>query len=159
MYLLNGECITEGLVYKAEVEDKEGQNKVYFGCTEGSFNKRCYKHQSSFRLQFTSIVQNWHMWELKVKYSKISNVYWSIFKNAKPYSIGNAMCRLWQKEKLAVMSYLGPDNLLNNRIMRLYQVQKHVKKYLLEKSGQKLYIVFYFIPSFPPLSSNIFSLS
>lgn len=44
-YPLNGSCKTEeGVVYKTEVESKDGQSKVYMECTVVSFKKRCYKH-------------------------------------------------------------------------------------------------------------------
>lgn len=35
-----------GVVYKAEINDLNDQNKVYAGCAEGSFKKRWYIHKS-----------------------------------------------------------------------------------------------------------------
>lgn len=48
---LNGVCCTEDMIYKAKVEDESGPNRVYIGCTEGTFKKQWYNHRSSFRLQ------------------------------------------------------------------------------------------------------------
>lgn len=34
---LDGVCKTEGVVYKAEVKDGNGQSNIYVDCTEGAF--------------------------------------------------------------------------------------------------------------------------
>lgn len=48
---LDGDCTTEGVVYKAEVVNEKGQNNVYFGCAKGSFKKWWYNHRSSFKIE------------------------------------------------------------------------------------------------------------
>lgn len=42
---LNGNCLVEGLVYRADVESIKSQEKVYIGASEGTFKKRYYNQK------------------------------------------------------------------------------------------------------------------
>lgn len=43
---LNGAWCIKDVIYQAEVEDDNGQKKVYIGCTEDTFKKCWYDHAS-----------------------------------------------------------------------------------------------------------------
>ena len=47
---LEGSCLTESIIYQAEISDIErNSTKKYIGLTEGPFKQRYYGHTSSFR--------------------------------------------------------------------------------------------------------------
>lgn len=68
------------VIYKDEINDINGQSKIYVGCTEKSFQKRYYNQMSSFGLESlrncTRLAS--HMWKLKDKNSYYPIVNWKI---------------------------------------------------------------------------------
>ena len=52
---LNGQCLTDNLVYTADVLYRDGEEDVqdtYHGSTAGPFKRRWNEHNSSFRLEY-----------------------------------------------------------------------------------------------------------
>ena len=80
---LNGECLTKGIVYQAEVK-ADDQTKPYIEMTEHPFKTRYNVHKQSFRNQKYqhSTALSKHIWELKNR-GKSYEINWSIIKHAK----------------------------------------------------------------------------
>lgn len=95
------------MVYK-EVKDKNSQRKGYVGCNEGTFKKRGYNFNLSFRIEnhinCTKLAS--HVRELKGRNeNKRSNVRWSKLRRAKRHRNDSDVCRLCQEENLAIVKY------------------------------------------------------
>ena len=116
---LDNKCLTNKVVYKAEVKTNDGINelstKVYFGISETEFNSRYNNHTISFK--------NWthendtelskYIWSLKGQ-NKELNIKWFIFKKSSRYSIVSKSCSLCLLEKLVICNFKEKDRLLNN---------------------------------------------
>ena len=78
---LNGKCLTESLVYKAEVATTD-QNVNYIGMTSTSFKTRFNNHTASFnhKRDSNTSLSNF-IWQLKEKNQKF-DIKWSILRKA-----------------------------------------------------------------------------
>ena len=45
---LDGNCLINSVIYRAEVKDKDDNIQTYTGLTAGTFKKRFYSHRNSF---------------------------------------------------------------------------------------------------------------
>ena len=90
-------------------------DKVYLGTAEGDFKKRYYKHQNSYRdKRYTNDISlSKYIWEIKEKYRENAFLKWSIVKRVPPYSSITKKCLLCLLEKLEIVYYPYPDELLN----------------------------------------------
>ena len=129
---LAGACLTDNLIYKAEVEDDNIDPKVYIGLTEHnwehSFKSRYNGHTSTFRHRklANSTTLSKYIWDLKdsgINY----RIKWSVLKRARAYSAGTKTCNLCLCEKLCILS-ADKRNLLNKR-SELLNKCRHLNKY------------------------------
>ena len=71
---LNNQCLTNSIVYKAEITDVCGETKEYIGVTAGTFKKRYANHVKSLNIQRYSTE------------TELSKYVWSL-KEGKPFTI------------------------------------------------------------------------
>ena len=118
---MNGNCLENGLIYKAEVSTDDSSKK-YIGSTEPEFKLRWRNHKSSFNKRSsryhktlysypTSLAR--YVWELK-DCGKVPSVKWSKVKRAVAYSCGGQKCNLCLEEKLSILQ-ATPGSLINKR--------------------------------------------
>ena len=111
---LNGECLTQCLVYKA-TSTTSSNSFVYYGTSEGEFKSRYNNHTKSFRhrecMNKTELSK--HVWNLK-DHGLDNNLSWEIHEKASPYQCGSKRCDLCLLEKVFTIC-ADPDTLLNKR--------------------------------------------
>ena len=112
---LNGQCLTECIVYKATVSVPQKPTKHYYGLTEGPFKTRYNGHTHSFRSdngrRETELSK--YIWRLKDE-NKSFKVTWSIAQRASPYKCGTRRCDVCLSEKMVIAS-ADPLSTLNKR--------------------------------------------
>ena len=129
---LQNKCLTEKVIYKAEVEnDIDTEKKYYIGLTEGSFKERYSNHKKSFthkKYQKETELSK-YVWKLKEQ-QKHPSVIWSIIKvvNTK---CSSKYCKLSLMEKLYIIKSLDDINMLNKR-SELVSKCRHQNKFLLK---------------------------
>ena len=110
---LNGQC--QDIIDKCTVSTSVNSDKVYSGIAEGDFKKRFYNHTKSFRnkryTNDTSLSK--YMWEIKEKHQENPSLKWSIAKSVPAYSNIKKNCFLCLREKLEIVDYPHPEELLN----------------------------------------------
>ena len=93
-YPLNGECLTQCLVYKA-TSATSSNSFVYYGTSEREFKSRYNNHTKSFKhrecMNETELLK--HMWNLKDHVLE-NNLSWEIHKKPSPYQCGSKRCNL-----------------------------------------------------------------
>ena len=128
---LNGECLTQCLVYKA-TSTTSSNSFVYYGTSEGEFKSRYNNHTKSFRhrecMNKTELSK--HVWNLK-DHGLDNNLSWEIHKKASPYQCGSKRYGLCLSEKVSIMC-ADPDILLSKRT-GLISKCRHRIKFLLAK--------------------------
>ena len=116
---LNGNYITENVIYKCTSLTQNNVKKVYFGVTEGEFKRnRYYDHQQSFRNEDykNSTTLSTYLWSIKsIPKEQNVNLSWKIMQQAALYSNISKSCLLCLHEKLAIPLYPNPEELLNKR--------------------------------------------
>ena len=120
---LAGACLTDNLIYKAEVD-----LKVYIGPTEHSFKSRYNGHTSTFRHRklANSTTLSKYIWDLKYSGTNY-RIKWSVLKRARAYSAGTKTCNLCLCEKLCILN-ADRRNLLNKK-SELINKCRHLNKY------------------------------
>ena len=101
----------------------------YFGTTD--FKKRFYNHRKSFKSEASTndTTVSKYIWELKT--SNLSpTLVSSIAKKVPPYSNIPKTCLLCFLEKLEIINYPRPEELLNKR-SELISKCRHANKFLL----------------------------
>ena len=128
---LDGKCLSKSVVYKCVVTTSNDR-KVYLGLTEDVWKKRYYNHTKSFRHEKykNSTVLSNYIWELKKVPGEIPVLTWSIEKSIPAYSNTSKRCPLCLYEKLYIVTYETPLELLNKR-SELISKCRHENKYLL----------------------------
>ena len=114
---LESNCLTQSVIYKASVKT-EGipDEKNYIGFTEGTFKKRFYNHQLTFRdlNYYKSTELSIHIWGLNYK-KKNFKTGWSIITTAvRNYHNSSKKCNLCLMEKLCILK-ADKATLLNKR--------------------------------------------
>ena len=100
---LNGECVTQCLVYKA-TSATSNNNFFYYRTSEGEFKT----------LQnLSDTVNAWKRLNLK-DHGLDNNLSWVIHKKASPYQCGSKFCSLSLSEKVSIIC-AHSDTLLNKR--------------------------------------------
>ena len=113
---LKGNCLSEGMIYQANVTTNDGTNKKqYIGLTAYNFKQRYNSHLKSFRNEkyANETELSKHIWDLKRKNIPFS-LTWSVLKRAATYSAGGKRCNLCLEEKLMILK-ADKRNLLNKR--------------------------------------------
>ena len=135
--LLSGDCRKESVIYECTTTTCNSK-KVYLGLTEGKLKKqRYYDYVKSFKNEFyaNSTTLSSYVWEIKKRKDVTLALIWEVLQTAKAYSNITKRCSLCLHEKLAVITYPYPDELLNllNRRSELVTKCRHEDKFLLKK--------------------------
>ena len=113
---LKNKCLTTSIIYEANVtSDSENREKKYIGLTEGTFKKRFYGYQLSFkdRKYLKSSELSNHIWKVKDQ-GRNYRISWKIKNKATPYINGTKKFDLCLSEKLCILK-ADKSNLLNKR--------------------------------------------
>ena len=129
---LNGQCQITDIIYKCTVLSPGKPNKVYLKTTESDFKKQFYNHRKSFDNEASAndTTLSKYIWELKETSNLSPTLVWSIAKKVPSYSNISKKCLLCLHEKLEIINYPGPDELLNKRL-ELISKCRHANKFLL----------------------------
>ena len=117
---LNGNCLVESIVYRADITAKDKPPKVYFGLSEPDFKGRFRDHKSSITNDTRSNRQKTtlskYIWSLRDEGISDSDikVKWSIHKKSSKYKCGSRRCDLCLSEKHAIAT-ADKSSLLNKR--------------------------------------------
>ena len=127
---LNGNCLQQAVVYRADVTPDQGEPKYYVGLTEPSFKGRWADHKSSFRnIQYKSKSKlSAFVWSLREE-NIDSDIKWSILRKCTPYRAGGKQCNLCLWEKYFIIK--GDHHMINQKDELLGKC-RHRDKYLLK---------------------------
>ena len=97
-------CLSEGVVYQAEVTRDDGVKDSYVGLTERTFKDRWTKHKSSFRTRNPKNASGlsryiWNLEDIGMGYK----IDWRILSRAKPFDPASGVCRLCIREKYYII--------------------------------------------------------
>ena len=132
---LDGKCLSEKIVYQAEVKltnvTPEPPSKIYFGIAETEFKTRYNNHTKSFRNRIyekdTELSK--YVWSLKDQ-NKTFDIKWSIFKKSSGYNPATKSCNLCLLEKLVICNFKDKDRLINKRL-DLVSKCRHENKFII----------------------------
>ena len=134
---LDGKCLTPQIVYKAVVTNEvNDEKKVYIGVSGTTFKERFRNHTRDIthKKYKTNTDLAKYAWDLKgsginpiVKYECVRKTYGRPKEN---------FCQLCLTEKLLILKYDDPNNLLNERT-ELFKKCRHTNKYLLQNAIEK----------------------
>ena len=128
---LNGKCLHQCMVYKAEVTTNTTY-KEYYGTSEGEFKSRYNNHTQSFRhishINDTELSK--YLWRLKANGTDY-HLKWSVKSHASRYKCGTRRCDLCLTEKM-IIALADPKVLLNKRT-ELISKCRHRNKFILNK--------------------------
>ena len=123
---LNGKCLHQFMVYKAEVSTNTTY-KEYYGASEGEFKSRYNNHIQSFRnishINDTELSK--YLWTLKKQMGLIT-----IKSYASRYKCGTRRCDFCLTEKM-IIALLDPKVLLNKRT-EIISKCRHRSKFILD---------------------------
>lgn len=126
---LNGKCLTQCIVYKAEVKTNTSTS-VYFGASEGEFKTRYRNHVKSFKhkkyqneTELSKFI--WHLKDTSTPF----DLTWTIATRAFPYRCGTRRCDLCLSEKVCIIR-AEPKGLLNKRTELLSRC-RHRNKFII----------------------------
>ena len=133
---LNGECLSECIIYQADAKPSIGDSRKYIGLCEPSFKGRYGDHTLSMKHRKYSTKtelsnfywsQKDHGHDVEVSFSKLCQ--------CSPYRSGAKYCNLCLWEKFFIMK--GDGDLLNKRD-ELVSKCRHTNKFLLKNFKKKL---------------------
>ena len=130
---LNGDSRRESVIYKCTATTCNWK-KVYLGLTEGELKKqRHYDHVKSFENEFyaNSTTISCYVWKMKKRENVAQDLTWEVLRTVKTYSNITKMCSSCLHEKLAIITYPYPNELLNRRF-ELVTKCRHKNKFLLK---------------------------
>ena len=125
--LLNGECQTPSVIYRADVvNDSNDVEKFYFGLTDVTFKERYRNHNRDFKHQKyeNSTELGKSVWQLKR-----DNISFSVKRTiiTKGYGSSNPLlCKLCLTEKLWIINFINNENMLFRHLNK--HLLKNVKK-------------------------------
>ena len=130
---LDGQCLTDKLVYKATVVESDDTINTYTGVTKNTFKKRYYKHASSFRNREEehSTTLSTHIWKL-LDENKNFTMKWRSIDRGKEFNPSTRKCLLCIKEKFHII-YHPAGSTLNMR-SELFSTCRHRCAKLLSNS-------------------------
>ena len=111
---------------------------MYLGTAEGDFKKPFYNHRKSLNNESNAndTTLSKYIWELKETLNSSPTLAWSIAKKVPPYSNISKRCLLCIHEKLEIINYPRPEELLN-KISELISKCHHANKFLLHSYKTK----------------------
>ena len=129
---LGGQCLTDKLVYRAKVEDQNGNKEYYTGLTANSFKKRLYGHNSDFKNRENDGTRlSTHVWNLKDSNLNF-DIDWEIAARAEPYNPATKKCQLCLTEKYLIM--FKPEGATLNLRSEMFATCRHRTKLLLQNT-------------------------
>ena len=128
---LDGNCLEEALVYKADITPEIDAERLYVGITEPIFKCRLSDHRTSFRYERyrTKSKLSGYIWTLNDK-GQDYEIKWSILKKTTPYRAGSKRCNLCLWEKLFIIN--GDKEKMINKREELINKCRHINKFLLK---------------------------
>ena len=128
---LNGNCLTEEVIYRADVVEEDGSTSTYTGLTGSTFKQRYYGHTSSFRNRDDehSTTLSSHIWNLKDA-GKNYELKWRIIDRGKKFNPTSRKCNLCLKEKFHII--FQPSGASLNKRSELFSTCRHRWQQLLE---------------------------
>ena len=101
---LNGECLSESIVYKATISAEQTKTKTYIGMTGDTFKSRYANHKQSFTHEKygkqTKLAA--YIWELKNR-NKQPEIKFTKVLHARKFQPGNRNCALCDNEKAEIL--------------------------------------------------------
>ena len=129
---LAGQCLIEGVVYRAEISTNEpNDSRFYIGSTGLLFKTRFNGHHSSLTNEKykNETTLSTYAWDLKDQ-GKVPSIKWSIVAKVAPYRPGSGHCSLCTAEKTEIASHIRDKKCLNKRSELLAKC-RHRRKFLL----------------------------
>ncbi len=126
---VDGQCLTESLIYKAEVTNTT-KPATYIGNTSNTFKTRFTGHKQSFnqaKYQHRTSLSS-YLWTLK-RDNIDFNLKWSIISQAPSYTPISGSCKLCNLEKVNIIH--SKDNNLLNKRSEINCKCRHREKFLL----------------------------
>ena len=127
---MDGNCLIDSVVYRAEITDENSNKTTYTGLTSNAFKTRYYGHRQSFKkrkLQHATTLSA-HIWDLKDKNINF-DIKWKAVERAPPFNPITKKCRLCLKEKYFII--FQPEGAKLNSRSELYSTCRHRTKGLL----------------------------
>ena len=127
---LDGECLTDNLVYGATVKSPNNVEETYTGLTSDTFKIRYANHKKSFNHEnySTESTLSTYLWKLKKETINYS-LSWKIIDRGKPFSPIHGNCQLCTKEKYHII--FSPEISSLNKRNELGSACRHKSKLLL----------------------------
>ena len=128
---LNGNCLQQAVVYRADVTPEQGEPMYYVGLTEPPFKGRWADHKSSFRnVQYKSKSKlSAFVWDLREKNIN-SVINWSlVLRKCATYRAGGEQCNFCFWEKYYIIK--GDYHMINQKD-ELMGKCRHRDKFLLK---------------------------
>lgn len=112
---LGGKCLLSNIVYRADIETKEGDHKIYIGTAGNTFKERHGGHKSSMkhRAKRNTTELSKAYWTLKDE-GKTPVIKWSVVKQVKTKYNLKRGCTLCNTERYEI-ARANKDKLLNKR--------------------------------------------
>ena len=135
---LNSQCQVTDIIYECTVLSLDKPNKVYLGTAESDFKKRFYNHRKSFNNEGNGndTALSKYIRELNKTSNSNPALILSIAKKVPPDSNISKKCLLCLHEKLKIINYPRPEELLNKRF-ELISRCRHANKFLLHNYKTK----------------------
>ena len=121
---LNGNCLAQNVVYRADVIDENQNRTTYTGLTGTTFKLRHYRHRSSFKhrkLEHDTALST-HIWNLKDN-NHGYQIQWSVVGRAPRFNPITKKCKLCIKEKYHII--FEPEGALLNKRSELFSTCRH----------------------------------
>ena len=131
-------CQKSNVVYKGEVSTTSSPNKTYIGITEGPWKARHAVHKTSFkdRMYPSRTALTDYVWRKKEQEHELPTIKWTIEKTVPAYNNVSKRCLLCLEEKISIIEFPEPENLLNKR-SELVNKCLHQNKFLLKNYKNK----------------------
>ena len=115
---LNVNCEVHNVICKCNVSATQiFKQHIYLGITEGNWKERLYNHKQSFKGKKykNNTKLSCYLWDLNENHNQIPKLTWPIDRFSPSYSNISKMCLLCLHEKLSILTYHNPAELLNKR--------------------------------------------
>ena len=130
---LQGGCLVDKVVYRAEVKQENGTVNTYTGMTGNRFKDRFYKHNDTIEDEHHNnhTTLSHHIWDLKRKKLNFEPK-WKIIDRGNVFDPTTRKCRLCLKEKYYII-FQPPGATLNER-SELFSTCRHRLSQTLQKT-------------------------
>ena len=114
---LNGNCKVQSFIYKWTVSTTQTFKQcVYLEIAEGNWKQKLYNHRQSFKdKRHKNGTTSSYLWDLKENHNQILKLACSIVRFVPGCSNISNRCLLCLHEKLLIVNYHNPAELLNKR--------------------------------------------